>query len=83
MAGKTKEEKFLLRAYDLASKSGDMQFPINRYDIGKSIGFSPKGVDTICQVLLRANFIRKAENEGDILVTKRGEELALMLIRGG
>lgn len=83
MAGKTKEERYLLRIYELALKAGDLQHPLNRYDAGKTISLSPKGVDAICHVLMRANFLKKGENPDQVVITKRGEELALTLLRGG
>jgi Mn-dependent DtxR family transcriptional regulator len=80
MSGRTKEERFILKLYQAAIQTGDAQNPIDRYAIGQSAGLSPKSTDTMCRELARANFIRKAEPEGYIVLTSRGEELACTLI---
>jgi len=75
MSGKTKDERYLLRFYDMALEQGDPQTPLNRNDVGASIGFSPKVVKTICTLLGQANFIRK-EGSNDISLTENGIRLA-------
>jgi predicted transcriptional regulator len=79
MSGRTKEERFILKVYLSAMQTGDAQHPLDRYVVGQSAGLSPKATDTICKELAKANFIRKAEPEGYISLTSRGEELARSL----
>ena len=79
MKAHTKEEKFILTLHDLAEAAGDPQAEISRYAIGEKIGMHPKGIDTICNQLAQANFIKKV---GDVLVylTPNGERLYQSLI---
>lgn len=81
MSGRTKEERFLIRLYEYVKRSGDPDHLVNRYDLGSSIGFSPKGVDVMCKVLMRTNFIKKS-GDTDIQLTEHGARLAESLIRG-
>ena len=78
---RTKEEQYVLRLYELASKSGDLEHPMNRYQVGQAIGFSPRLVETICKELVRSNFIRRLHGD-DIRLTQQGERLALLLLKG-
>ena len=79
---RTKDERFILKMYEVASKTGDIEFVVNRYEIGRSIGMQEKGVDTICVLLGQANFIKKAGKE-EIFLTPQGEQLALRLLDEG
>jgi predicted transcriptional regulator len=76
----TKDEKLIICLYETASDSGDLYAPFNRYEIGAKIGLHPKGIDTICKLLLQANFVKKS-GPIDIFLTKNGEELVLRLLR--
>jgi len=73
--GKTKDERYLLKLYDVATERGDPMCPINRNDVGAMIGLSPKVVKTIVTLLGQANFIRKEGGE-DISLTRQGIVLA-------
>lgn len=64
----------MLALRDEALKAGDPEAPFNRYDIGKKIGLHPRGVDTICTLLLQANFIKK-DNDKDVYITEQGYRL--------
>lgn len=70
----TKDEKFMLALYEAALATEDLETSFDRYIIGAKIGLHPKAVDTICTLLLQANFIKKAGSQ-DIFITSRGEEL--------
>jgi len=74
MAGKTKDERYILKLYDMATERGDPMSTLNRNDVGASIGFSPKVVKTICVLLGQANFIRK-ESADEISLTRHGISL--------
>ncbi len=80
MTSRTKDELFILTAYEIGTQHGDIFAPLNRYDIGRLCGISPKGVNAICNLLIRANFIKKIDNTGFNL-TKNGEALALRLLQ--
>lgn len=81
MSGRTKEERFLIHLYEYVKRSGDPDHLVNRYDLGKTIGFSPKGVDTMCKMLMRTNFIKRF-GDTDIQLTEHGAKLAESLLRG-
>ncbi len=66
--------------YETALEANDVHAQFSRYDIGGKIGLHPKGIDTICVLLLQANFIKKGD-EDKILLTKNGEELVHRLLR--
>lgn len=71
---RTKDESFMLRLYDEASKLPDIEDPVDRYQIGNSIGLHPKAVDTICNLLAQANFIKK-QGKIEISITPHGIKL--------
>ena len=68
---KTKEEKFLVAVYETALAFGDFSHEVNRYTVGQKIGLHPKGIDTICNQLAQANFIKKCGPE-QVIVTPNG-----------
>lgn len=68
---KTKEEKFLVAVYETALSFGDSSLEVNRYTVGQKIGLHPKGIDTICNQLAQANFIKKRGPE-EIIITQNG-----------
>ena len=75
----TKDELYIIRVYDYAKKSGDLSNPIDRYSVGKRASLSPKGVNTICKLLLRANFI-KVYKDQTISLTEQGRQLVERLL---
>lgn len=79
MAGKTKDERFVLAAYESARAAGDVFSPVDRYEMGKKIGINTKTVDTICRLLAQANFI-KFLGVTEIHLTENGKALAESLI---
>ena len=76
---RTADERYVLAAYHAAINTGDAHAILNRYEVGRSAGLQPKGVDSICKLLVQANFIKKEGSE-DIYLTKNGEQLALRLL---
>lgn len=74
MKSRTKEEKFLIAAYEAAKATGDAEAEIDRYVVGQRIGLHPRGINTICQELTQANFIRK-RGDTAIVVTDHGVKL--------
>jgi hypothetical protein len=75
----TKDEKFLIALYNLAMEKGAVDHPFDRYEVGQKINLHPRGADTICVLLLQANFIKKGE-EKEVYLTPNGENLVKSLI---
>lgn len=71
---RTKDETFMLRLHDEASKLPDIEDPVDRYHIGTLAGLHPKAVDTICNLLAQANFIKK-QGKIEISITPHGIKL--------
>lgn len=76
---KTKDEQFVLWLYRMAKESGDVEMPLNRYDVGAKAGLHPKAVNAICRLLVQANFIRKV-GEDEVRLTPHGTQLAERLL---
>lgn len=76
---KTKDEQFVLWLYRTAQEAGDVEMPLNRYDVGAKAGLHPKAVNAICRLLVQANFIRKA-GEDEVRLTPHGAKLAERLL---
>ena len=68
---RTKDENYILSLYEEAEKTGNLEAAINRYLAGKSANLHDKGVNTICKLLIQANFIKKA-GETDVYLTPHG-----------
>lgn len=71
---RTKDETFMLRLYEEASKLPSIDDPVDRYRIGTLAGLHPKAVDTICVLLGQANFIKK-HSPTEIAITSQGMRL--------
>ncbi|MCE2983863.1 MAG: hypothetical protein LW832_09895 [Parachlamydia sp.] len=76
----TKDELFLLCLYEEALKQPNLDDPLDRYAVGKLAGLQSRGVNAICKLLLKANFIKK-EGESGIYITPHGVKLAEKLHR--
>lgn len=77
--GRTKDETFMVRLYEIAMERGAYDEPIDRYQAGEKAGLHPKAVDTICKLLGQANFIKK-EGQVDIYITPHGLKLVQQLL---
>lgn len=71
---RTKDESFMLKLYEEASKLPDIDDPLDRYVIGEMVGLHKKAVDTICVLLAQANFIKK-HGPVEISITPNGIRL--------
>lgn len=71
---RTKDETFMLRLYEEALRRPDIGDSIDRYYIGSLAGLQSKAVDTICNLLAQANFIKK-RGEIEISITPHGIKL--------
>lgn len=76
---RTKDEMFMLRLYEEASKQSEMEDPLDRYRIGQWVGLQQKAVDTICNLLAQANFIKK-HGKVEISITPHGIKLVENLL---
>jgi Mn-dependent DtxR family transcriptional regulator len=75
MSGKTKEEKFLMAVGDaLRAISEELDGEVDRYVIGQNMGLHPRGINTICNQLAQANFIKKL-GPVKISLTENGKAL--------
>lgn len=79
MQSRTKDERFLICLYEETKKQQSKEPHFNCYEIGKLALIQPKGVDAICALLLRTNFIRK-DRENNVWITDHGTKLVLSLI---
>lgn len=71
MKQKTKEEKFLIAVYEAALATGNIENSVDRYEVGQKIGLHPRGINTICNELAQANFIKKRGSE-EVAITSNG-----------
>lgn len=76
MQGKsyTKDELFILKLHQEAEKQEEIEHPFDRYEIGQLAGIQERGVNAICNLLIRANFIKKVD-ETLIYITPQGIRL--------
>lgn len=79
MSHRTADERYLISLYEESLRMGEIGIVFNRYAIGQRVNIHPKGCDTICRLLIQANFVKKHENEG-VYLTPHGEQLALRLL---
>lgn len=70
----TKDESFMKCLYEKASEQPDIHDPLDRYEIGRLVGLQAKAVDTICNQLAQANFIKK-HGKVEISITPHGIKL--------
>lgn len=75
----TKDESYVIALYEEAAASGNLENPIDRYQAGKRAGLHPKAVDTICRLIIQANFVKK-NGEIEIYLTPHGIQLAERLL---
>lgn len=76
----TRDERFIVCAYEATLQVGDVDAVLDRYEIGKQSGITAKGVDAIGKQLMQANFI-KLIGKTEMMLTKNGENLALRLLQ--
>ena len=77
---RTKDEAFMIRLYQEASKQSDIEDPLDRYQIGTLVGLQSKAVDTICNLLAQANFIKK-QGKIEVSITPHGIKLVETLLK--
>ena len=75
---RTKEERFLIKLFEAANRLGSYDAPVDRYAIGHAANVHTRVVDTICNQLLKTNFIKKDEDK--IYLTPNGLNLVKSLL---
>ena len=75
----TKDELFLVKLHEMASKAGDVQTPIDRYVIAKAIGQNDRGATVIARDLAQANFVKKGEGT-EVYLTDHGLRLVASIL---
>ncbi|MGD0664748.1 MAG: hypothetical protein ABSA17_03330 [Rhabdochlamydiaceae bacterium] len=76
----TKDELFLLKLYELASKLGSPEEEVDRFVIGRAIGQNDKGVNTIVKHLAQANFVKKGSGDA-LYLTAHGIRLVMQIAK--
>ena len=79
MVSFTKDEKYMLKVYNYLEEKEDFDLVLNRFEIGESIGFSKKTVNTIVTLLMQANFLKKQGKE-EFNLTDQGIRLVKSLL---
>lgn len=75
----TKDESYLVKLFQMASKLGDPHRQMSRYEIGRALGHGDKSVDGIVRMLAQTNFVKKCEGDA-ISLTSNGLRLVESLI---
>lgn len=71
---RTKDEIFVLSLGEEAELAGDPEAPVDRYKAGARANLTEKAVNTICKLLIQANFIKKS-GESNVYLTPHGLKL--------
>lgn len=79
MTAKTKDEKYIIAAYEMSQISQDDFRPVDRYAVGSRIGMNPKGVESVCRLLAQANFIKNV-GQTEFILTPQGKALVQSLL---
>jgi hypothetical protein len=74
----TKEERFILVAYEELLRLGDEEALLDRYAIGQRVGMKERGVNASFKLFVRANFVRN-RGDGQFQLTENGIALAKRL----
>lgn len=69
MAGRTKEERYLLAIYRLGKSRGDVHMELTMDEVAREIGFPRKSTENIVNRLAGGNFITKIDRETFVLST--------------
>lgn len=77
--GKTREELFLLKLYEIVVARGDLRQEIDRYAVGQAIGQNDRSVDNIVLLLVKTHFIKKDEGNA-VSLTQNGLRLVESLL---
>ena len=76
---RTSDERYIICLFETADTLGDPYQPLNKYSVGDKVGLHARGVNAICQLLMRSNFIKK-DGEENIYLTPHGRSLVERLL---
>ncbi len=68
----TKDERYLVKLFELALKRGDLFEEINMYEVGRAMGQNDRSVENIVRMLAQSNFLKKGQGN-NVYLTKQGE----------
>lgn len=71
MRGKTPDEKFLIKLYELAMERGDPFVEVEIGRVARSVGQKETATKNIVKHLAQANFVKKVDEE-TLYLTERG-----------
>jgi Mn-dependent DtxR family transcriptional regulator len=74
--GRTPDEKFLIKVYEVALAKGDPCLPVDYYSVAKSLGQKETAIKNIVKHLAQANFVKKI-NDMTLSLTKLGCQFVL------
>lgn len=80
MNNKTKDEQFIIQAYEMTLRMEDPDVLMDRYEIGSQCGLSERSVNAIFKLLKRSNFVRNF-GEREMSITEHGRKLAIQLLQ--
>ena len=69
--GRTPDEKFLIRLYQVATSQGDPCKPVDFLSVAKSLGQKETAIKNIIKHLAQANFVKKI-GEDNLALTELG-----------
>ena len=69
MAKETKEERYLIKHYELAKEKGDSSCEVSATDVAQKINEREKTVKNILKNLQQANFIKRVEDNLFVLTS--------------
>lgn len=75
----TKEERFIIAAYEQLVALGDDSAVLNRYAIGEQVGIKERGVNASFKLFWRSNFVHPIDDV-NFQLTSHGIKLAKHLI---
>lgn len=79
-SSKTKDEQFIIQAYETTLRMEDPELVMDRYQIGNQCGLSKKSVDATFKLLKRSNFVKNL-GDCDMTITEHGKKLAIQLLK--
>jgi Mn-dependent DtxR family transcriptional regulator len=74
--GRTPDEKFLIRVYETASRSGDPRVPVDFQHVARSLGQRETAIKNIIKHLAQANFVEKTSDR-TLALTELGCQFVL------
>jgi Mn-dependent DtxR family transcriptional regulator len=75
----TKEETFLIKLHALSLKKGSPHLEIDRYEIGRALGYNDRSVNNMVQTLAQTNFLKRGE-DNNVFLTEHGLKLVNLLL---